>query len=194
MRKLYRVCVQNNGHMPEKLDFITPTFLRVLYLFHENPLQEMHEREVVRRAKISKGSANEILKQLSEVHILERNRKGRMVFYRLNLRNAVARQFKILLNVYSLNKFVESAMPICKEIILFGSCSKGIDTEESDIDIFVLTNEKDKVRSELNACQKKIGRKISPIIVNSNEYAKLRKNDKPLYERILKGITLWESE
>lgn len=180
--------------MPEKLDFITPTFLRVLYLFHENPLQEMHEREVVRRAKISKGSANEILKQLSEVHILERNRKGRMVFYRLNLRNAVARQFKILLNVYSLNKFVESAMPICKEIILFGSCSKGIDTEESDIDIFVLTNEKDKVRSELNACQKKIGRKISPIIVNSNEYAKLRKNDKPLYERILKGITLWESE
>lgn len=67
---------QNNGHMPEKLDFITPTFLRILYLFHENPLQEMHEREVVRRAKISKGSANEILKKL-EIGILERSRKGR---------------------------------------------------------------------------------------------------------------------
>jgi DNA-binding MarR family transcriptional regulator len=52
--------------MLEKSDFITPTFLKVLYLFHENPLQEMHEREVMRRAKISKGSANEILKQLSE--------------------------------------------------------------------------------------------------------------------------------
>lgn len=26
--------------MPEKLDFITPTFLKVLYLFHENPMKE----------------------------------------------------------------------------------------------------------------------------------------------------------
>jgi len=32
--------------MLKKLDFITPTLLKVLYLFHEDPLQEMHEREV----------------------------------------------------------------------------------------------------------------------------------------------------
>jgi len=36
--------------MLKKLDFITPTLLKVLYLFHEDPLQEMHEREGGERA------------------------------------------------------------------------------------------------------------------------------------------------
>jgi len=157
-------------------------------------MQELHEREVVRRTGVSKGSANKILRKLSEVRILERNRRGRMVFYRLNLRNAVTRQLKVLFNVYSLDDLIESMKPDCKRVLLFGSCSEGTDVKDSDIDIFVLTNEKDKVKLKISTYQKKMERRIAPIIVNSNEFVKLRKEDKPLYERILKGITLWESE
>jgi len=29
--------------------------------------------------------------------------------------------------------------------------------------------------------------------VNANEFAKLKREDRPLYERIMKGIVLWES-
>ena len=180
--------------MPEKLDFITPTFLNVLYLFHEDPMQELHEREVVRRTGVSKGSANKILRKLSEVKILERNKKGRMVFYKLNFKSAVAKQLKVLFNIYSLNELVESIKLGCKRVLLFGSCSEGTDVKESDIDIFILTDEKDKIKLKVSAYQKKIERRIAPVIVNSSEFAKLRNEDKPLYERILKGITLWESE
>jgi len=180
--------------MLEKLDFITPTLLKVLYLFHQDPMQEIHEREVARRTQISNGSANKILRKFSEIKILERNKKGRMVFYRLNLKNAVAKQFKVLFTIYSLNNLTETIKPECKKIILFGSSSEGTDTKESDIDILILTNEKDKTKSKVSAYQKKIEKRTSPVIVNSNEFAKLRKDDKPLYERILKGITLWESE
>jgi predicted nucleotidyltransferase len=179
--------------MPEKLDFITPTFFKVLYLFHDDPMQELHEREVVRRAKVSKGSANQILRKLSEVGILERNKRGRMVFYKLNFKSAVAKQFRILFNVYSLKELIESLKPYSKRILLFGSCSEGTDIKESDVDILIFTNEKDKVKSKVGLHQKKIERRIAPVIVNSNEFAKLRKEDKPLYERIVKGITLWES-
>ena len=66
--------------------------------------------------------------------------------------------------------------------------------KESDVDIFILTNEKDRVRSKVSAYQKLMERRIAPVIVNSNEFAKLRKEDVPLYERIFKGITVWESE
>lgn len=180
--------------MPEKLDFVTPTFLKVLYLFHEDPMQELHEREVVRRTKVSKGSANQILRKLSEVGVLERNKRGRMVFYKLNFKSAVARQFKILFNIYSLRELIESLKLDCKSVVLFGSCSEGTDVKESDVDIFILTNEKDRVKSRVSAYQKRMERRIAPVIVNSNEFAKLRKEDRPLYERILKGITLWESE
>jgi hypothetical protein len=180
--------------MPEKLDFITPTLLKILYLFHEDPMQEMHEREIVRSAKVSKGSANKILRKLSEIEVLERSEKGRMVFYRLNIKNAVARQFKVLFNVYSLNKLVEQIQQDCKIMILFGSCSDGTDSEGSDVDLFVLTNEKNKVRSRISVYQNKIGKRIAPVIVNANELVMLKKEDKPLHERIFKGIVLWESE
>jgi predicted nucleotidyltransferase len=178
--------------MPNKLDFITPTLLRVLYVFHEKPMQELHEREVVRRAGISKGSANTILRKLSEIDVLTRDKRGRMVFYSLNMENAVARQFKVLFNVYSLNELVNEIKQYCKKIILFGSCSEGTDTKESDVDLFILTNEKSKVNSKINSYQK-AGRRIAPVIVNSNEFVGLRRKDKPLYDRILKGISLWET-
>ena len=179
--------------MLNKLDFITPTLLKVLYMFHEKPREELHEREVVRRTGISEGSANKILRKLSEVEVLERDKKGRMVFYRLNMKNAVARQFKVLFNVYSLNKLVNEIKQDSKKVMLFGSCSEGTDTEESDIDLFILTNEKNVVGSKISSYQG-TDRKIAPIIVNSNEFVQLRKNDKPLYDRVLKGIVLWETE
>lgn len=179
--------------MLKKLDFITPTMLKVLYMFHEHPMQEVHEREVVRRTGISEGSANNMLRKLSEVGILERNVKGRMVFYSLNLKNALSRQLKILFNVYSLNELVNKLKQYSKKIILFGSCSEGTDTDESDIDLFILTNDRGKITSEINAYQE-IERQISPVIVNSTEFVELRKNDKPLYDRILKGLSLWETE
>jgi predicted nucleotidyltransferase len=180
--------------MLKKLDFITPTLLKVLYLFQEDPMQELHEREVARRARVSDGSANRILRRLSEIKVLKRSRRGRMVFYRLDMKNPVARQFKTLFNVYSLNELVEKTKQFCQKIILFGSCSEGVDVKESDLDLFILTNEKDRVKSNISDYQRKIQRRISPIIVSSNEFVKLENEDKPLYERILKGITLWESE
>jgi predicted nucleotidyltransferase len=179
--------------MPNKLDFITPTLLRGLYVFHEKPMQELHEREVVRRAGISKGSANMILRKLSEIDVLTRDKRGRMVFYSLNMENAVARQFKVLFNVYSLNELVNEIKQYCKKIILFGSCSEGTDTEKSDVDLFILTNEKNKINPKVNSYQK-AERRIAPVIVNSNEFVALRRKDRPLYDRILKGITLWETE
>jgi predicted nucleotidyltransferase len=109
------------------------------------------------------------------------------------MKNAVARQFKVLFNVYSLNELVEEIKQDCKRIILFGSCSEGTDVKESDVDLFILTNEKNRVKSIVNTYQK-AGKRIAPIIVNSNEFIKLRREDKPLYDRILKGILLWESE
>src|SRR3972149_2932063 len=170
------------GHMPQKLDFITPTTLKILYIFHEKPQQELHEREVMRKAETSKGSAGRILKQLSQMGVLEKEKKGRMIFYKLDMRNAVARQFKVLFNVYSLNELVNEIKRHSKKVILFGSCSEGTDTEESDIDLFILTNEKNMMGSKISSYEG-LDRRIAPIIVNSNEYVQLRKNDKPLYDR-----------
>jgi len=180
--------------MPEKLDFITPTVLKVIYLFHEHTRQEFHEREVMRRAKISKGSANSILRRLAQTEVLERRRAGRMVFYRLNTRSPIARQLKVLLNIYSLGGLLKGIRPYCSRILLFGSCAEGLDVRDSDIDLFVLTQEKEKVKLEISAHQRETGRRIAAVVVNANEFARMKREDRNLYDGIAKGIRLWESE
>ena len=178
--------------MLKKLDFLTPTMLKVLYIFHENPNEELHEREVMRRADISGGSTNKILRFLSGIGILKADKRGRMIFYSLNTESATARQIKVLFNVYALSELVNEISVDSKKIILFGSCAEGTDSRESDIDLFVLATETRRVKDKISAYE--LDRKISPVVLSMTEFVQLKEKDKPLYERILRGIKLWETE
>lgn len=180
--------------MVEKLDFITPTLMKVLQLFLDDPMQEYHEREAMRRTGISKGSANRILRLLAEQSFLERNSKGRMVFYKLNVREPTVKQFKRLVNIYGLKELVDALKQHSRRIILFGSGAEGIDVKTSDLDLFVLTSEKSYAKNRISEFNRKSERKVAPIIVDANEFVKLKRIDKPLRENIEGGITLWESE
>ena len=82
--------------------------------------------------------------------------------------------------------------PNAKRIIMFGSCSRGTDVKDSDVDLFILTDEKDVVVESLRSFN--IRRSISSIIVDANDYVSLRNQDRPLYDEVLRGITLWERE
>jgi len=117
-----------------------------------------------------------------------------MVFYKLNLREPMVRQFKVLVNVCALKELLDTLKQHSRRIILFGSSAQGTDVRESDLDLFILTSEKSYVRSKIRAFNKSGGRKVAPIIVDANEFASLRREDRPLYENIERGITLWETE
>jgi len=181
-------------HMVQELDFIKPTYARVLHLFLSNPMQEHHEREVMRASGVSKGSSNRILRGLAEADFLTKERKGRMMFYRLNLKEPMVRQFKVLINIYALKELVDALKNHARRIVLFGSCSQGTDVKESDYDLFILTSEKGYVRSKVSDFNRKSGRKVAPIMVDANGFASLKRADRPLYENIQRGIMLWETE
>jgi len=134
------------------------------------------------------------LKSLAQIEVLERRRAGRMVFYRLNTRNPIARQMKVLLNIYSLGWLLKGIRPYCRRILLFGSCAEGLDVRDSDVDLFVLTQEKEKVKVEISAHQGETGRRIAVVVVDANEFARMKREDRTLYEEIAKGIALWESD
>lgn len=180
--------------MPEKLSSFTPRTLHVLEFFFDNPSESFHEREIIRKTKVSKGSANKILRKLSAIGFLIREEKGRMVFYRLNIANIAVRQFKIFYNVWMLKDLIGKIKENSRKIILFGSVAEGIDVRESDIDMLIIAEEKNVIKEKISEFNKKSERKMSPIVVDFNEFIKLKKEDVPLYERIDRGIVLWESE
>ena len=180
--------------MFEKLKFLTPKGLNILHFLLTNPMEQFHEREIVRRTGVSVGAVNQILRRLHEAGLVEKDRRGRTNLYKANLKSPVARQFKILFNVLTLNDLINKIKQISERIVLFGSCAEGTDVKDSDIDLFVLTLDTETVQHEVAVYEQKIDGRLSPIIINSNELAKMKKRDKPLYERIFRGITLWARE
>jgi predicted nucleotidyltransferase len=179
--------------MPQILDFITPTTLLLLDHFFAHPAKEFHEREVIRATGVSKGSANRILRRLADLAILQRTEKGRMVFYRLSSADPFVKQMKAAENVWALRPFVEGLKTSARKIILFGSCAEGTDVGSSDIDLLILTGDKPSAKSRVSAFNAASPRLISPIILNMDEFARMRKEDLPLFERIDRGIVLWET-
>jgi predicted nucleotidyltransferase len=180
--------------MPKELGFITPTFMTVFELFLSDPMQVYHEREVVRRTNVSRGSANKILRLLATLGFLTRQTRGRMVLYRLNHREAVVKQFKILSNVYLLKGLTDQIKEDSRRIILFGSCAEGTDTGDSDIDLFVLTSTKNTVRRKIHGFNRTSERNVTPVVLDTNELTRLKREDKPLYDNMRRGIVLWEKE
>lgn len=176
------------------MKFLTPTALKVLHFLLQNPTKQFHEREIVRQTKVSVGAVNQILKKLHEVNLVEKDKRGRTNLYRANLKNPVARQFKVLFNVLALKDLTNQIRQLSERVILFGSCAEGTDAEDSDMDLFVLTSDTKTVQRMILKYGRKLDRRISPIVVNSSRLVKLRRKDEPLYERISRGITLWERE
>ena len=147
---------------------------------------ELYERQIADGARVSVGSANSILRKFAKVGLILQQRKGKMLFYQRNDGNPLLRQFKILSAVNELMPFADSIVPHCTKIVLFGSCSEGRDGEGSDIDLLILTGEKEKVRrlAEKNP-------RIQAILLDNAEYSQLERKDKPLFSRIRAGVEIY---
>jgi len=178
----------------EKLHFLTPKVLIVLEFFLFDPLSEYYEREVAGKTNVSRGSAHKILVMLANIGFLTKKERGRMLMYRLNMRDPTVKQLKIAINTFALKKLVDDLKNCSRRIVLFGSCSQGTDTKDSDVDLLIVAIEKEPITKLLSDFNRKNGRKIAPIVVNMNEFIQLKKEDKPLYENMERGILLWELE
>src|SRR3990170_2798791 len=180
--------------MFNKMNFLTSTSIKILCFLLFDPMEQFYGREIARQAKVSVGAANQFLRRFHELGLVEMEKRGRTNLYRANLRNSASRQFKVLFNVLALNELVSEIMHVSERIVLFGSCAEGTDTKDSDIDLFILTSDPQALRRKIGRYQRELDRKIAPIIVSPTELAEMKMKDKPLYERISRGITLWEQE
>lgn len=157
--------------------------------------KEFYEREIARKTGISYGSANKVLNDLFSAQFLIRQQKGKMFFYKLNLKDSIVRQFKITNTMALLRPLILNLREITTRIILFGSCAKGDDTSESDVDIFIVSDQKQKTLHIIEKMH--LGRgfeeiQIQPIIFSHDEILDSEKNDKEFLSLVREGIILWD--
>lgn len=174
---------------------ISTNHQRVLSFFTKFSDQEFYEREIARKVGISTGSSNRVLNDLFSDGLLKRRGEGKMRFYKIDITNPVFKPFKILNNIVLLMPLVEKLKKMTKRIILYGSCAEGSDTSKSDIDIFILSEDRRKVLQVIE--DHSLGKafediKIQPVIQSSVELLKSNKNDKEFLSLVRQGIILWE--
>lgn len=154
--------------------------------------ETLYESEIAKNGQVSAGATNQSLKKLLKKGMVSLEKKGNMNFYNLNLDNPLVRQFKVSQTIADLGNLIDRLKPVTKRIVLFGSCADGTDTQDSDIDLAIVSQEEQVARKIIK--KEKIEKEIQALIFTTNDFVALAEKDKPLYERVQKGIILWRHD
>ncbi|MFH1504511.1 MAG: nucleotidyltransferase domain-containing protein [Candidatus Omnitrophota bacterium] len=186
-----------SGNIMTTKYLISSNCQKILKYLLLNSGKSCYEREIARGSGVSYGSANRLLNDLYKKRIVERKIEGKMNYYTVASSNPYLQEFKILINLLLLEPLIEKLKPYTRKIVLFGSCTTGENTQESDIDLFILTTGEDIVRSIISKYSyspKIANKKIQAIIESPADMAKTAKESKVFIEQVKKGKILWESE
>jgi predicted nucleotidyltransferase len=169
---------------------ITTNAQKILWFLIQYPGKEYLEKEIQKNTKISKAGVNFALKDLWRAKLTKRQKRGRIAFYTVNYTHPVIKQLKVLKNILEVNPILEKLKPQSEKIILYGSCSRGEDTEQSDLDLFIVTNREEEILNLINKWRLK--RKVQTVIRSPLKYAEMESNEPIFYREVNQGIVLWE--
>lgn len=165
---------------------------KVLHFLLSHPDEKYYDREISRLSKVSKAAANFALRDLVKTNLIGREKKGRMYFYYADLASPFIQQLKITQNIINIKQLAEKLEEICLKIVLYGSASKGKNHGDSDIDLFILTREPQKVK---NAIYKSpLREKIQYVISTPQEFTRLKRENPVFSKEISSGLILYEGK
>lgn len=176
---------------------IKTTHQKVISLFVAYPTRHFYGSEISKNIGISTGQTSKVLNDLFRAGLLERERKGKTELYNIVLDSPALRTYKVLSTLISISPLIEKLKKASKRLILYGSCAKGTNIEESDIDLLVVSNNKDKVLDIIkqHPTERYYGfSEIRPVIKKTSEWAVLEEKDLVFFNEIQKGILLFERE
>jgi len=181
---------------------LNKTTQKILKTLLENPLYEFKEIGLINKAKVGKGSASNIIDCLTSNKILIEKRIGKSKILSLNLRSRYFFLLKALFDqerLLFIDKAKSSTILFFKDIIkkdiqlliVFGSTIAGTSTEESDIDILIVTNNQDKMIKERKKAEEIFGQRFNLHVHTEKEIRNKVREDKFIINVLLKGILIY---
>jgi predicted nucleotidyltransferase len=101
-----------------------------------------------------------------------------------------------MVNLMLVEPLVEELKKMSNRIGLYGSCASGTDTSESDIDLFVVSNNKEDVSNVIGNFKFPRGYEnihIQSVIKTPVELLEGEESERTFMEEVDRGIVLWES-
>lgn len=165
---------------------------KILEFLVQTPGEEYLSREIQIDVKISKAGTNFALNDLVNAGFIKRKKRGKMYLYAVNFEHPIIKQLKILKVIMSLESLLKKIRNKSQKIILYGSSSRGENTKDSDIDLFVVTNSLREVKKTIKNSPK--GGIIQLIARTPLKYIEMEKTDPIFYAEIERGIVLREAK
>jgi len=164
---------------------------RVLGLLLLHPESEYHVREIARLTNTVAGTLHKELKQLADVGILSKQKKGNQVLYKANIDCPIFKELASILRktsgVADVIKGALSSLTNTIEIaFIFGSLAKGKENEGSDIDLMIIGDAAffDVVKS-LHPSQEVLAREINPKVYSADEWQKEVSNNSGFLKEVM---------
>ncbi|MBS3104946.1 nucleotidyltransferase domain-containing protein [Candidatus Woesearchaeota archaeon] len=175
-----------------KILFFRESVFKVAELIFNNPNKTFHIRMLEKETGFSTTAVIDVIEELKKYEIITIEETPLTTNVRANLESEVYRFYKLVFNLYRLKRylFVDNLIDIFNNpeaIVLFGSFAKGEDIEESDIDILVISSQKNNENLEdfVNLFERELNRKINIHILHS-----LAKSSNEFKNAVANGIVL----
>ena len=165
---------------------------RVYSYLTKNIGKSFMESEIVSAVGVRRSAVNLAVRDLAKHGLIHRESRGRTSFYSTDPADPIARQFKIWETTLRLQYVVEKLRPIVRKIVLFGSAAEGLDTAQSDIDLFIIGQDRNSVRAITGNFDE--DQRIQSVIVSEQDLAVIKSEDPAFYSRIQRGLILFEGD
>jgi predicted nucleotidyltransferase len=169
----------------------------ILALLYGHADEEFYLRDLVRKAGTALGATQRELKQLADVGIVQRVRRGHQVYYQANRDNPIFSELKsILTKTVGVHDLVKDAlMPLTNRIrlaFIYGSVARQEERASSDIDLMVIGEVGfNDVVSSLGEAEKRLGREINPTVYSVEEFRAKRKAKNHFLSTVLRREKLF---
>jgi predicted nucleotidyltransferase len=170
--------------------YLTPLEQELLRYLSLRPGSEFHLRDLSRATGRSVSGSHTALGRLEISELVTSRVRGRNRYFRVTDDPSI-RFFKVFMNATEALSIIRPFLDDIQKATLYGSCSRGEDTFGSDVDMFILSSEKE-LRKLLPRTLN--DRPVDYRVVSSSEMILLRKSDPGYLNEVEKGIELWRVE
>jgi predicted nucleotidyltransferase len=165
---------------------------QLLGLFYGHLDRDFYTNEIIKLCQSGTGSVQRELSKLTEAGIITVKELGNQKRYQANHDSLFYAELKsIILKSFGLTDVIKDALkPIANKIelaFIYGSIAKGEDTEKSDVDVMIISDEVgySDFYKLVAKVENKLGRKINPTFYSHAEWGK-KKKDNHFLAKVLK--------
>ncbi len=171
----------------------------VLALLLGRPDEHFYLREILRAAGGGSGAVQRELRQLVEAGLVEREARGRQVYFSANKDAAIFPELQTIIEktagAVDVLRAKLASLPTERHIdvaFIFGSVASGKKSARSDVDVLIVGDVTlADILPAVRAAEARLGREVNPSVYPMKEFRDKVKHGTPFIKRILAGPKLF---